>query len=109
MPEKKLNFLLPFSLALVLAAGMAVGFKMRESTGSKPKFADRNDYSRLDEIIDLVEAKYVDTVDREKTIDKMIEGLLNQLDPHSFYITAAELKGVNEGLEGNFEGVGIEF
>lgn len=109
MPDKKLNFLLPVLVAVLLAAGMALGFKLRESTWSKRPVISGKDYSRLDEILSLVEAKYVDTVNAEKTIDKVIEDLLNQLDPHSFYISAAELNEVNEGLEGNFEGVGIEF
>lgn len=109
MQEKKLNFLLPLALSLVLAGGMLIGFKLRESTWSKRPVVQRMDYSRLDEIINIVEAKYVDTVNSEKTINQLIENLLGQLDPHSFFISASELGEVNEGLEGNFEGIGVEF
>ncbi len=109
MPDKKLNFLLPLLLSLVVAAGMIVGFKLRESSWSKRPMVDRMDYSRLDEILNIVDSKYVDTVNSEKTINKLIESMLSQLDPHSFYIAASELNEVNEGLEGNFEGIGVEF
>ncbi|MDZ4846402.1 MAG: S41 family peptidase [Chitinophagales bacterium] len=109
MPDKKLNFLLPLLLSLVVAAGMIVGFKLRESSWSKRPMVDRMDYSRLDEILNIVDSKYVDTVNSEKAINKLIESILNQLDPHSFYIAASELNEVNEGLEGNFEGIGVEF
>lgn len=104
-----MNFLLPLALSLVLAAGMVIGFKLRDSTWNKRPVASTTDYSRLDEIISLIDSKYVDTVNSEKTINKVIEDLLAQLDPHSFFISAAELNEVNEGLEGNFEGIGIEF
>lgn len=109
MAEKKLNFLLPLVLSLVLVVGMLIGFRLRESTWNKLPLAQRGDYSRLDEILNLVEEKYVDTLNREKTIDRLIDNLLSTLDPHSFFIAASELEAVNENLEGNFEGIGIEF
>lgn len=109
MPEKKLNFLLPLALSLALAGGMWIGFQLRESTWSKRPVAQRMGYNRLDEIMNIVESKYVDTINTEKTINQLIESLMGQLDPHSFFISASELGEVNEGLEGNFEGIGVEF
>jgi len=109
MGDKKLNFLFPLLLSAVLVLGMLIGFRLRESTWSKLPFIKRSDYSRIDEVLNLVEEKYVDTVNREKIIDTLIDNLLSTLDPHSFFIPAAELQAVNENLEGNFEGIGIEF
>ncbi len=109
MADKKLNFLLPFLLAVLLAVGMAVGFKLRESTWHKRPIREKAEFSRLEEIMSLIENKYVDTFDREIIVDKLVESLVSQLDPHSFYISATELSSVNESLEGNFEGIGIEF
>jgi len=54
-------------------------------------------------------ARYVDEVDSEKLIDKAINNILEELDPHSNYIPASQLARVNDELEGNFDGVGIEF
>ncbi|MEL6865693.1 MAG: S41 family peptidase, partial [Bacteroidota bacterium] len=56
-----------------------------------------------------IEARYVDDIDREELADQVINNLLEQLDPHSNYISSKQLKEVNEQLEGNFEGIGIEF
>lgn len=63
----------------------------------------------LDEMWNLVDQKYVDTVNRNLLNHAAIEGLLSELDPHSVFIPAEELKTVNEPLEGNFVGIGIEF
>ncbi len=109
MTENKLNFLLPLLLSIVLAVGMLIGFKLRETTLMKLPLTARGDYNRLDEVFSLIEEKYVDTINREKTVDKLIDDLLASLDPHSFFIAASDLEGVNENLEGNFEGIGIEF
>jgi carboxyl-terminal processing protease len=56
-----------------------------------------------------VEEKYVDTLNKKQTIDGVIVGMMEQLDPHSFFIAASDVKGVKEGLEGIFEGIGVEF
>ena len=52
---------------------------------------------------------YLDSINREKVVDGMMKTLVDQLDPHSTYIPADEVKAMNEPLEGNFEGIGIEF
>jgi carboxyl-terminal processing protease len=53
--------------------------------------------------------EYVDTLDRDSLTDVTIETLLGKLDPHSAYIPASDLQATNEPLNGNFEGIGIEF
>ena len=53
--------------------------------------------------------EYVDTVNQKKLVESTIEDMLHQLDPHSAYIPADELQASNEPLEGNFDGIGIEF
>jgi len=52
---------------------------------------------------------YLDTLNNDKLTDEAIKRVLLQLDPHSSYITAKDVKAMNEPLEGNFEGVGVEF
>lgn len=101
---------LPLLLAITLAVGMLIGQQL-------PHY-DRNFSLRsgktvsdgpLDEILRYVESKYVDSVDvthlRKQAIDHLLEGL----DPHSVYISPDELKAVEEDMNGEFEGVGIEF
>ncbi len=52
---------------------------------------------------------YVDDVDEDKLVEGAIVRMLEQLDPHSTYLNAEEVKKMNEPLQGNFEGVGIQF
>ena len=52
---------------------------------------------------------YVDEVDENKLVEDAIRGMLDKLDPHSTYTTAEETREMNEPLQGNFSGVGIQF
>lgn len=89
---------------------MIVGFNLRDSLRSKRDLGvvlERND--RLEEVIDLIRDKYVDTVSNNRLYKDAISGILKSLDPHTVYIPAEDLQGVNEDLEGNFTGIGVEF
>lgn len=52
---------------------------------------------------------YVDTVNETKLVEDAITGLLEKLDPHSNYLNPEEVKEMNEPLQGNFDGIGIQF
>jgi carboxyl-terminal processing protease len=52
---------------------------------------------------------YVDSVDEQKLVEDGIRGMLEKLDPHSSYLTVKEVKAANEPLQGNFEGIGVQF
>ena len=52
---------------------------------------------------------YVDEVDEPKLVEAAIIKMLEQLDPHSTYSTPEEVKALNEPLQGNFDGIGIQF
>ena len=52
---------------------------------------------------------YVDSVDEAKLVEDAIRGMLEKLDPHSTYSNAKEVKQMNEPLNGNFEGIGVQF
>ena len=52
---------------------------------------------------------YVDKVDDNKLVEDAIRGMLKELDPHSTYSTPEEVKALTEPLQGNFEGIGIQF
>jgi carboxyl-terminal processing protease len=60
-------------------------------------------------VLDYVDYYYVDSTKSKKLVENAIVGLLENLDPHSVYIPAEDLKETNEPLTGNFEGVGIQF
>ena len=52
---------------------------------------------------------YVDSVDEQKLVEDGIRGMIEKLDPHSSYSTPKEVKQMNEPLQGNFEGIGVQF
>lgn len=52
---------------------------------------------------------YVDSVDEASLVENGIRGMLEKLDPHSAYMTAQEVNASNESLQGNFEGIGVQF
>jgi carboxyl-terminal processing protease len=72
-----------------------------------------NDLNRLTtkygQTLFYLSSYYLDTVNIEKMSDEAIKSIVSQLDPHSVYIPAKDVKSMNEPLEGNFDGVGIEF
>ncbi len=97
----RLNVLLVFLVPIVLIVGMVLGFRMRDT------LLRRNE--SLERIVDLVNAKYVDSVNSTGLYNDAAEGLLKSLDPHTVYIPPDDLQGVNDDLEGGFSGIGIEF
>lgn len=56
-----------------------------------------------------ISALYVDTVNQSQMIEDAIRGMLDKLDPHSSYSTPAEVKKMNEPLQGEFDGIGVQF
>lgn len=56
-----------------------------------------------------INAQYVDTVNEAKLVEDAIRGMLEKLDPHSTYATPKEVKALTEPLQGNFDGIGVQF
>ncbi len=64
---------------------------------------------RVDHVMKLIDGNYTDAPDMDKMSTEAINAMLKALDPHSVYISAKDVERANEGLQGNFEGVGISF
>jgi carboxyl-terminal processing protease len=64
---------------------------------------------KLNIALSAIENLYVDTINKNKLVEDAIIALLQKLDPHSDYMTPEEVKDLNEPLQGNFEGIGIQF
>jgi carboxyl-terminal processing protease len=103
---RKLTIWLPFIIGLSIGAGILLGAKL----GSRPALeGNALAYAKIKSVLGYVEANYVDTVDAEKLTDMTLEDMLQHLDPHSDYFTAEEIGAMREPLQGNFEGIGIEY
>lgn len=64
---------------------------------------------RVDQVMDLIEQFYTETPDMNRLSEEAVRAMFKALDPHSIYIPAKDVERANEGLQGNFEGVGISF
>ncbi|MBL7863456.1 MAG: S41 family peptidase [Cyclobacteriaceae bacterium] len=98
------------ALPLVLGIGLAAGVLIGSGFDSKPIAGNQGgDIQKFREVLGLIREEYVDTLQTQKLVDDAIEHMLEKLDPHSTYIPISERTEVNENLQGNFEGIGIEF
>ena len=108
--NKKLQVWLPLLFAIIMIVGMLAGYKIRENTpGNKSFLKSPAKRSSLQEVIDIINLKYVDAVGVDTLADDAITEMLTRLDPHSIYIPPSSLKEANEDLQGNFQGIGVEF
>ena len=108
MRNKKLQVWLPLLLSLCMIAGMFVGYRIKGNMPDNGIFFVEKERP-IQEVLDLVNRRYVDKENMDSLGTEAIQTVLNQLDPHSVYLPAQELTQVNEDLEGQFFGIGIEF
>ena len=102
----------PLLLALALVAGLFIGHDMGTSSKGpltvfrlrQPSAADK-----VGQVLDLIDRQYVDTVEKNALVEEVLQDILQRLDPHSYYISATELRAAQEPLEGHFDGIGVEF
>jgi carboxyl-terminal processing protease len=97
---------LSISICLTFIAALSV---VAQTNFQEQRVKDSVQYDKFGKLLYTVVSQYVDEVDSEELIEDAIVGMLKQLDPHSVYIPEKELKRMNEPLEGNFEGIGIQF
>lgn len=101
------NIRLPLLLALAITGGILIGFNM--PSNNKAVQEANNGYLKFREILTHINQSYVDSVDTEELTDFAITKMLEKLDPHTVYIPAKEVAKANMQLEGDFEGIGVEF
>jgi carboxyl-terminal processing protease len=111
MSEKnsKTAIWLPVVLALCLVVGMLIGNFFKNNPGNQLPMKIFTRQDKFSSILDFIERNYVDSVRLDTLSESLIPVLLEKLDPHSIYIPARELEGVNETLRGNFDGIGVQF
>ncbi|GMU96570.1 S41 family peptidase [Ignavibacterium album] len=95
----------PF-LFLVLTIGALIGIQL-EKVFSGDNL--RESIRKFNDVLTFTEKYYIEEVDTQKLVEAALNGMFNQLDPHSVYISAREFTAVEESFRGDFEGIGIEF
>lgn len=102
------NYYIPVLLALMLGIGFFAGKRL----AFEPVFiknAPKANPSKLIKVLNQLDERYVEEIDQEELIDEAIRAMLEKLDPHSYYISSNEFQSMHESMQGNFEGIGIEF
>lgn len=104
------KILYPILLAFAVIIGILLGSGIQKRLNIQ-----KNNYSsifqpdKLSYLLKLIENDYVDSISQAEIIENTIPKLLDDLDPHSTYIPANEMKAVNEDMRGNFSGIGVQF
>ena len=91
---------------LALVVTLAPTFALAQSRGGHD---DMQQLSKFNKFYGLLSGAYVDEVDMQPLIEKAIESVLSELDPHSSYIPAKDMQRVQEQIDGEFSGIGVEF
>ena len=115
---KKYLIYIPLIISILFAAGIFVGLQINHANqnieitnainNALPKI-HQNGANKINNLLNYIDQEYVDEVDKNKIVEDVIYKILEELDPHSYYISSEELASYTEPLEGNFEGIGIEF
>lgn len=98
---------LPIIIAIALIGGIFIGAKMFNS-GTQANDISKS-ANKFRDIISLINTEYVDTVNTDQLTEEAINKMLEKLDPHSVYIPPKDMDMAKAQLEGDFEGIGIEF
>ncbi len=106
--KKKLQVWLPLILSICIIAGMFAGYRIRGNMPDTGPFFTRRP-KPVQEVLDLVKRQYVDKENMDTLGTVAIDAVLAKLDPHSVLMPPQELQTMNEDLEGEFFGIGIEF
>ena len=100
---------LPLLLGIGIAAGIFIGGKLNFSDSSDRLFTSNSKKDKLNRLIDFIDYEYVDDVNTDSIVDVTVNGILQNLDPHSVYIPKKDMERVAENMKGDFVGIGISF
>ncbi len=107
--NKKTVILLPLLIATSVAIGILIGNLLKKNASPVYSGMAFNHPSKIATILDLVKQGYVDSVNTDEIEEETIPDILKALDPHTTYIPAKDMVEVQEEMQGNFSGIGVQF
>jgi carboxyl-terminal processing protease len=107
MPYKKKY--LPLILGVAVAAGIFIGGKLHFGDSPDRLFSSNSKKDKLNRLIDYIDYDYVDNINTDSIVDVTVNGILENLDPHSVYIPKEDMERVAENMKGDFVGIGVSF
>jgi carboxyl-terminal processing protease len=99
----------PLYFGMVLVVGILIGTYLADTNLLTIKTGAEENPNKLVSLIDFIEENYVDSVDKKMLIEGAIQSILSHLDPHSYYISPEAIAESQERINGEYEGIGMEF
>jgi len=106
-PQNK--YWIPLLVFVFMAIGIWLGYTLSPAKSGLMLSRGEERYTKLKDIVDMLNTRYVDEVNGDKIFEETISDMLHKLDPHSNYLTAEEAKRANEQIQGQFGGIGVRF
>lgn len=100
---------MPLILGVAIAAGIYIGGKLNFMDSSDRLFSKNSKKDKINRLIDYIDYDYVDDINTDSIVDVTVNGILDNLDPHSVYIPKEDMDRVTENMKGDFVGIGISF
>jgi carboxyl-terminal processing protease len=100
---------LPLLLGAAIAAGIFIGGSLDFNDTADSLFTSNSKKDKLNRLIDYIDHDYVEEVNTDSIVDVTVNGILENLDPHSVYIPKEDMQSVTENMKGDFVGIGISF
>lgn len=100
---------LPLWIGMALAIGVFIGSKLNFNDNTEKIFATSSKKDKLNRLIDYIDYEYVDKVNTDSIVDVTVNGILENLDPHSVYIPKSQYAHNADDMRGAFIGIGISF
>lgn len=100
---------IPLAIGIAVSLGILIGSKLNFQDSSEKIFATNSKKDKLNRLIDYIDYEYVDEVNTDSIVDVTVNGILNNLDPHSVYIPREDYEDEENDMRGNFVGIGISF
>lgn len=104
--KRSTQIIYPLLIAAAIVAGIYIGKYYDRMFTTPVIYSGQN---KIEGLLNMIKRQYVDTVNIDSLIETALPKIIGELDPHSTYISAADLQMVNDDLEGTFSGIGIEF
>lgn len=108
-PFNKHRKYLPLWVGLALAVGVFIGSKLNFGDKTEKIFATSSKKDKLNRLIDYIDYEYVDNVNTDSIVDVTVNGILENLDPHSVYIPKKQYAHNADDMRGAFIGIGVSF
>ncbi|AEE18946.1 carboxyl-terminal processing protease [Dokdonia sp. Hel_I_63] len=100
---------IPLLFGLGIALGIMLGSLLDFGYKDTALFTSNAKKDKLNKLIDYIDYEYVDVINTDSIVDVTVNGILDNLDPHSTYIPPDEYSAMEENMKGDFVGIGVSF